>query len=125
MDEDESTAQLKRLVTSGFVGAPIPDEHDDGYIALVYMRWWSSGSLDVVTVYDEGDAAAYRAQGLDPRHPESVDKAIVGWRTAGTVLGVTSEILELPAPAIGGVPVSVRPADQRAVTHGLGELWTA
>ncbi|GAB3288916.1 hypothetical protein [Parasphingorhabdus pacifica] len=120
---DDPTAQLQRLVTSGFVGAPVPNDQGDGYIALVYMRWWSSGVLDVVTVYGERDASAYRAGGLDPSYLENIGAAVVRWRTAGSVVDVTTELLELPAPSAGSVLISERPADQHLMSHSAGKLW--
>lgn len=121
---DESTAELQRLGSAGFTGAPITGEDGLGPVVLIYMRWWSSGVLDVVTVLGEDIAAAYRASNLDPRRPEAVDDAVVLWRMAGTVIEVTGAVMELAAPCEGGVPISVLPADQNAVTRRAGELWT-
>ncbi|GAA2798492.1 hypothetical protein [Saccharopolyspora taberi] len=121
---DESTAELQRLGSSGFTGAPIPDEDGLAPVALVYMRWWSSGVIDVVTVLDENKASAYRASNLDPRHPENLAGAVVRRRVTGTVIEVVAAVMELSSPPEGGLPISVRPADQLAVTSKAGELWT-
>ncbi|WP_418153419.1 hypothetical protein [Actinoalloteichus caeruleus] len=114
---DESTAELQRLGRSGFTGAPIPDEDGLAPVTLVYMRWWSAGVLDVVTVLGEDQASAYRASNLDPRRPEDLSDVIVRWRATGTALEVTAAVMDLPSPLEGGLPISVRPADQPAVTH--------
>ncbi len=121
---DEATAELQRLGSSGFTGAPIPDGDELGPAALVYARWWSSGVLDVVTVLGENEASAYRASGLDPRRPEDIRSAHVRWRATGTVIEVAAAMLDLPAPPNGGVPISVRPADHGSATLAAGELWT-
>lgn len=121
---DGSTAELQRLGRRGFAGAPISDGEGLFPIALVYMRWWSSGVLDVVTVLGEDETSGYRAGNLDPRHPEDLRGARIRWRITGTVIEVAVAVMDLPAPPEGGVPISVRPADQRSATHGAGELWT-
>ena len=107
---DASTAELQRLVENGFEGAWIPD--DDGYPAvLVYMRRWSSGTVDVVTVVDLGKASGLRATDVDLRQPDNLSDDVVRWRTSGTVQDVVTEVLELPTP--DGVPISSRAADLR------------
>src|SRR5690606_6966677 len=105
---EASTAELQRLIDNGFEGAPILDQ--EGYPAvLVYMRRWSSGTIDVVTVLGEREAAAYRASDVDPLRLDDLDGDIVRWRTVGTVRDVAAEVLELPAP--GGVPISAQTAE--------------
>ena len=121
---DASTAELQRLGRRGFAGAPISDRDGLFPVALVYMRWWSSGVLDVVTVLGEDEASGYRAGDLDPRHPEDLRGARVRWRTTGTVIEVAGALLDLPAPLEGGIPISVRPADRHSATCDAGELWT-
>jgi|SRR5690606_14977210 len=118
---EASTAELQRLIDNGFEGAPILDQ--EGYPAvLVYMRRWSSGTIDVVTVLGEREAAAYRASDVDPLRLDDLDGDIVRWRTVGTVRDVAAEVLELPAP--GGVPISAQTAELRASAQRVGELWT-
>lgn len=118
---DASIAELQRLVENGFEGEWIPD--DEGYPAvLVYMRRWSSGAIDVVTVLDVGQASGLRTTEVDLGRFDDLGDHVVGWRTSGPVRHVADEMLELPAP--DGMPISARTADLRASAERAGELWT-
>lgn len=114
MDESESITQLQRLMTNGFIGKRIPDEAGN-VTGLVYMRVWSCGLLDVVLVYNEGEASAFRARGVDPLHLSDPRIRDLCWHMDGPVTAVASSMLDLPAP--DSVPISARPASPVILNH--------
>ncbi|MCA1196203.1 MULTISPECIES: hypothetical protein, partial [unclassified Saccharopolyspora] len=87
---------LHCLVARGFRGVPV---HDDGgrLDALLYVRHWPSGVVDVVIVYSHDEAVAYRASGFDPHGPLLGLPARVHWRQAGHPDAVTTAALGLPS----------------------------
>ncbi|WP_243793050.1 hypothetical protein [Saccharopolyspora gloriosae] len=85
---------LQCLVTQGFRGVPMHDDVGD-LDALMYVRHWPSGVVDVVIVYSHEEAFAYRASGLDPRLPLLNASARVLWRQAGHPDAVTTAALGL------------------------------
>ncbi|GAA3355792.1 hypothetical protein [Saccharopolyspora gregorii] len=73
--------------------------YDDGgrLDALLYVRHWPSGVVDVVIVHSHEEAFAYRASGVDPHAPLLDVPARVHWRRSGHPDAVTAAALDLPA----------------------------
>lgn len=117
-EQAEAVAQLQRLITNDFAGAPIPNETGSSLTGLVYMRLWTSGSLDFVFVHDTGDAVGFRATGIDPLHLTDLHIRDLSWHGAGTVGDVASNMLDLPHP--GGFPIAARPTSPVIVSHMAG-----
>lgn len=75
---------LRCLVERGFRGVPVRDAAGE-LDALLYVRQWPSGVVDVVLVHSPAEAVAYRAGGIgaDPSwyragRPEAVASAVLG-----------------------------------------------
>jgi hypothetical protein len=112
----DAIEQLLLLVRDeGFTGTVLPN-------SLVYLRWWSAGTLDAVTVRGEESTVAVRAYGVDLAHPEDTSGVRLDWKQHGPVVPVVTELLSLAQPA--GVRVLVRVADQHAVSRSAAALWT-
>lgn len=120
---EHAIAALGRLAYRDFTGAPIADEDTGMLTALVYMRWWSCGVVDVVTVLGEHEALAYRAGTVDPHRPDELSHAAVRWEVTGTALEAASAMVEAAPPREGGQPVAMPTADPHAAGHHAGELW--
>ena len=87
---------LHCLVAQGFRGIPV--HNDVGELdALLYVRHWPSGVVDVVIVHSHDEAFAYRASGIDPHRPHHDLPARVHWRQAGHPDAVTTATLGLPS----------------------------
>lgn len=90
----DAIGNLRRLVEQGFRGVPVHNDVGD-LDALMYVRPWPSGVVDVVIVYSHEEAFAYRASGIDPRAPSLTSGARVHWRRTGHPDTVTSAALGL------------------------------
>jgi len=84
--------------------APVHSAHPARLDALVYVKPWDCGVLDVVIVYTSVDAFAYRVNGGRPSVPAHRSPHATVWRHSGTLGVVVAGILELPAPDFPAIP---------------------
>lgn len=91
-----------QLCHHGFSGRPIYGAH--GRMTLLhYRRQWRCGSVDVVLIFAEGDAEAYRTDQVDdqiyipdPLNVESLPN--VEFPIVGSVDEVVDDVLTWPEP---------------------------
>ncbi|GAB2667317.1 hypothetical protein GCM10027271_28580 [Saccharopolyspora gloriosae] len=93
----DAIGNLRHLVERGFQGAPVHNDVGD-LDALMYVRHWPAGVVDVVIVYSHEEAFAYRASGIDPDASLLNFPARVHWRQAGHPDSVTTAVLGLDEP---------------------------
>jgi hypothetical protein len=72
--------------------------------ALVYVKPWESGVLDVVIVYTSTDAFAYRVTGARPGVPAHRSPHTTAWQHNAPLAAVVAGILELPPPDFPAIP---------------------
>jgi hypothetical protein len=93
--------QLRRLYRFGFHGERLFNH--DGDLKLIHYTRDIRGLREVVLVYNERKALAYRTRDLlDPDSPLAVTENMVEWSFHGDVVTVVNALLSLPA-AGGGV----------------------
>ncbi|HET9256294.1 MAG TPA: hypothetical protein VFO16_14005 [Pseudonocardiaceae bacterium] len=91
--------QLRRLSRFGFHGERLFDH--DGDVELLYYTRDSHGVREVVMVYGEHSALAYRTRDLlDPESPLRVSGNALEWRLHGDVVTVINALLSLPSPEL-------------------------
>ncbi|MDQ3765059.1 MAG: hypothetical protein M3460_27200 [Actinomycetota bacterium] len=89
--------QLRRLCRFGFNGERLFNQ--DGQLDLVHYTRDFQGVREVVLVYSERKALAYRTRDmLDPESPLHVTENAVEWRLHGDVVTVVNALLSLPVP---------------------------
>lgn len=100
--------QLRRLCRLGFNGERLFNQ--DGHLDLVHYTRDVQGVRDVVLVYSEDQALAYRTRDtLDPDSPWHVTENAVEWRLHGDVVTVVNALL---APGPPPVPTPACAAEQ-------------
>ncbi|MGH3933626.1 MAG: hypothetical protein ACRDS1_01355 [Pseudonocardiaceae bacterium] len=89
--------QLRRLCRFGFHGERLFNQH--GHLDLVLYTRDFRGVREVVLVYSEHNALAYRTRDtLDPDSPLHITEHAVEWRLHGDVVTVVNALLSLPPP---------------------------
>lgn len=89
--------QLRRLCRFGFHGERLFNQ--DGHLDLVHYTRDFRGVREVVLVYSEDKALAYRTRDmLDPDSPLHITENAVQWRLHGDVVTVVNALLSLPTP---------------------------
>jgi hypothetical protein len=89
--------QLRRLCRFGFNGQRLFNH--DGDLDLVHYTREFQGMREVVLVYNEQEALAYRTHDLlDPDSPLHLTENAVEWRLHGDVVTVVNALLSLPTP---------------------------
>jgi hypothetical protein len=89
--------QLRRLCRIGFTGERLFKQ--DGRVDLVLYTRDFEGVREVVVVYNEHQALAYRSRDLlDVESPLNDAENAVEWRLHGDVVTVVNALLSLPAP---------------------------
>lgn len=131
--------QLRRLCRFGFHGERLFNQ--DGHLELVHYTRHFRGVREVVLVYSERKALAYRTRDmLDLESPLDAIENAVEWHLHGDVVTVVNALLSLPPPAppnvatytsataleipeqvanAPGQPVPPAPADQEIVPDEL------
>jgi hypothetical protein len=101
----EFDAALDALFDHGYFGLPAfrqdPATGDCTQAeldALLYVKHWHGGALDVVIVYSSRDAFAYRVSGAHPAVPAHRASVRMLWRSNNSTSTVVAGILELPTP---------------------------
>jgi hypothetical protein len=99
----ERIEQLRRLCRFGFHGERL--FNSDGHLDLVHYTRDLQGMREVVLVYSERKALAYRTRDmLDPDSPLHVTENAVEWRLHGDLVTVVNALLSLPTPAPIDIP---------------------
>jgi hypothetical protein len=89
--------QLRRLCRFGFTGQRLFN-HDGGLDLVQYTREFQ-GLREVVLVYREGEALAYRTRDLlDPERPWHSTENAMEWRLYSDIVTVVNALLSLPTP---------------------------
>ena len=89
--------QLRRLCRFGFNGERLFNQ--DGHLDLIHYTRIFQGVREVVLVYSERQALAYRTRDLlDLDNPLRVTENAVEWRLHGDVVTVVNALLSLPIP---------------------------
>ncbi|MGH3719074.1 MAG: hypothetical protein ACRDRI_09595 [Pseudonocardiaceae bacterium] len=95
--------QLSRLCRFGFNGQRL--FNPDGFLDLVHYSREVQGMREVVVLYSEDDALAYRTHDmLDPDNPLRITGNAVEWRLHGDVVTVINALLSLPTPEPADIP---------------------
>jgi hypothetical protein len=90
--------QLRRLCRFGFRGERLFNQH--GHLDHVHYSREVGGVREVVVVYSESTALAYRTRDLlDPDSPLDITENAVEWRPHGDVVTVVNALLSLPTSA--------------------------
>lgn len=98
--------QLRRLCRFGFTGERLFNQ--DNHLELVHYTRHFRGVREVVLVYSERKALAYRTRDrLDVESPLDVAENAIEWRLHGDVVTVVNALLSLPTP--GPLPDSQFP----------------
>ncbi|MGH3830540.1 MAG: hypothetical protein ACRDRS_08825 [Pseudonocardiaceae bacterium] len=111
--------QLRRLCRFGFTGQRLFSP--EGCLDFVQYTRECQGMREVVLLYSEQDALAYRTRDvLDPDDPLRFTANAVEWRLHGDVVTVINALLSLPTPEPADIPAqaSVAAVD----TAAAGEL---
>lgn len=97
MSVNPAIEQLRRLCRFGFNGQRLFNH--DGDLDLVHYTREFQGLREVVLVYSEQEALAYRTHDmLDPDSPLHSTGNAVEWRLYGDVVTVINALLSLPTP---------------------------
>jgi hypothetical protein len=91
--------QLRRLCRFGFHGERLFNQ--DGHLDHVHYSREVLGVREVVLVYSESTALAYRTRDLlDPDSPLHITGNAVEWRLHDDVVTVVNALLSLPTPPV-------------------------
>lgn len=97
MSGNPAIEQLRRLCRFGFHGQRLFN-HDGGLDLVQYTREFQ-GLREVVLVYREGEALAYRTRDLlDPERPWHIPENAMEWRLYSDIVTVVNALLSLPTP---------------------------
>lgn len=98
--------QLRRLCRFGFDGQRLFNH--DGDLDLVHYTRDFQGLREVVLVYNEREALAYRTRDmLDPDSPLHITENAVEWHLHGDVVTVVNALLSLPTPEPADSPAQI------------------
>jgi hypothetical protein len=101
--------QLRRLCRFGFHGERLFNQN--GHLDLIHYTRDFQGVREVVLVYSERTALAYRTRDmLDPDSPLHITENAVDWHLHGDIVTVVNALLSLPTP---GPPDHRTVPDQR------------
>ncbi|MGH3770122.1 MAG: hypothetical protein ACRDRW_01755 [Pseudonocardiaceae bacterium] len=102
--------QLRRLCRFGFNGQRL--FNPDGCLDLVHYTREFQGMREVVLLYSEEDALAYRTHDmLDPDNPLRISENAVEWHLHGDVVTVINALLSLPTPEPPDIPAQASAMD--------------
>lgn len=91
--------QLRRLCRFGFHGERLFNQN--GHLDLVHYTRDFQGVREVVLVYSERTALAYRTRDLlDPDSPLHITGNAVDWHLHGDIVTVVNALLSLPTPGL-------------------------
>ncbi|MGH3961854.1 MAG: hypothetical protein ACRDRY_01150 [Pseudonocardiaceae bacterium] len=97
MGVNPAIEQLRRLYRFGFTGERLFNQ--DGQLQLVHYTRHFRGAREVVLVYSERTALAYRTRDmLDLESPLDATENAIEWRLHGDVVTVVNALLSLPTP---------------------------
>jgi hypothetical protein len=106
MSVNPAIEQLRRLRRLGFDGERL--FRHDGDLDLVHYTREFGSMREVVLVYNEEEALAYRTHDmLDPDNPLHSTEDAVEWRLYGDVVTVVNALLSLPTPAPTESPAQI------------------
>jgi hypothetical protein len=89
--------QLRRLCRFGFHGERLFNQN--GHLDLIHYTRDFQGVREVVLVYSERTALAYRTRDLlDPDSPLHITENAVDWHLHGDIVTVVNALLSLPTP---------------------------
>lgn len=111
--------QLRRLCRFGFTGERLFNQ--DNHLELVHYTRHFRGVREVVLVYSERKALAYRTRDrLDVESPLDVAENAIEWRLHGDVVTVATRCCRCPRPGrcpILSFPIRSRLVAGRAAPH--------
>ena len=99
MGVNPAIEQLRRLCRFGFHGERLFNQN--GHLDFVHYTRDFQGVREVVLVYSERTALAYRTRDLlDPDSPLHITENAVDWHLHGDIVTVVNALLSLPTPGL-------------------------
>ena len=86
--------------------------HGREVTALAYVRWWSNGWMDLLTVHAPGEAIGHRISGIASHDDDLFRTARLRWILRADVVTASRELRELAPPTATSVRITMRPADR-------------
>lgn len=80
--------------------------------ALAYLRWWSNGWLDLLTVHGQQDAIGHRISGIATHEHDFLRTARLRWILRADVVTASQELRQLAPPSTTSTRISMCPGDR-------------